>query len=95
LSPSSAADGAAVVTFLAIVSRTRPDLHAYVRRAFFTDPRLQVVVDRRCIVRRRTFERAATPERRRKERRDRREIDEQIQMQGWIVVPISARHHAD
>jgi len=81
-----------VVSFLVLVSRTRPDLHAYVRRVFFTDTRLQVVVDRRGSVRRRTFDGAATPERRRKERRDRREIDEQIRMQGWIVVPIRERH---
>ena len=51
---ASPADGAAVVTFLVIVSRTRPDLHAYIHRVFFPDTRLQLVVDRRWIVRRRT-----------------------------------------
>ena len=81
-----------MVSFLVLVSRTRPDLHAYVRRVFFTDTRLQVVVDRRGSVRRRTFDGAATPERRRKERRDRREIDDQIRTQGWTVVPIRERH---
>ncbi len=84
-----------MVSFLVLVSRARPDLHAYVRRVFFTDTRLQVVVDRRCIVRRRTVETAVAPERRRKERRDRREIDEQLRLQGWIVVPLSERHPVD
>ena len=81
-----------MVSFLVLVSRTRPDLHAYIRRVFFTDMRLQVVVDRRGSARRRTFDEAVTPERRRKERRDRREIDDQIRVQGWTVVPIKERH---
>ena len=81
-----------MVSFLVLVSRTRPDLHAYIRRVFFTDMRLQVVVDRRGSAQRRTFDEAVTPERRRKERRDRREIDDQIRVQGWTVVPIGGRH---
>ena len=85
----------AVVRLLVIVSRARPDLHAYIRRVFFTDLRLQVFVDRRRVVRRRTFDGAGVLERRRKERRGRLEIDDQIRLQGWTVVPVRTRQLAD
>ncbi len=78
----------ALVRFLVIVSRSRPDLYAYIRRVFFTDTRYQLIFDRRRTLRRRV---KAVPsvERRQRDRRATLEVDEQLRVQGWAAVPFS------
>jgi hypothetical protein len=74
-----------VATFLVIVARIRPDLYAYIRRAFFTNPRFELLFDRRR-VRRRRVKGAPTFDRRTKDRRTRPEADEEVRVQGWAAV---------
>jgi len=74
-----------VAAFLVIVARMRPDLYAYIRRAFFTNPRFELHFDRRR-VRRRRVEATPTFDRRTLDRRTRPEIDEEVRVQGWAAV---------
>jgi hypothetical protein len=75
--------------FLVIVSRNRPDLYASIRQLFFTDPRYQLMFDRRRAVRRRKSSVPLSFNRRGKGRRVRPEIDEAIRVQGWAVVSLT------
>jgi len=77
-----------VAPFLVIVARVRPDLYAHIRRAFFTNPRYELIFDRRRVHRRRANE-APAFDRRRKDRRTRPEVDEEVRVQGWAVVALS------
>jgi hypothetical protein len=73
--------------FLVVVARRRPDLYAHIRRAFFTNPRYQLMFDRRRDRRRHTAG-LLVLDRRRRDRRTRPEIDEEVRVQGWATVAL-------
>jgi hypothetical protein len=74
-----------VATFLVVVARMRPDLYAYIRRAFFSNPRFELLFDRRRVCRRRVKGSPAF-DRRTRDRRTRPEADEEVRVQGWAAV---------
>jgi hypothetical protein len=68
-----------------VVARDRENLYGYLKRAFASNPTVEVVLDRRR-TERRNADRARTPERRRGDCRVRLDIDNQLRALGWAVV---------
>ena len=78
--PAAREDGS-----LLIVTRNKPGLYEYVKRLVAKYPRIQVMIDRRR-VRRRRVKGAPAFDRRTKDRRTRPEADEEVRVQGWAAV---------
>lgn len=72
-----------MVTF--VVARDQPALYDSLRREFWTEPEVQVLLDRR-FGDRRLRRTVPAPERRRADRRSRWDLDAQLRTLGWAVV---------
>lgn len=72
---------------LFVVSRHHPDLYAYLRERFASDPAVEVILDRRLTMRR---QRAVPPdtERRRADRRSRPEVEVELRTHSHAIITI-------
>ncbi len=72
---------------LFIVSRHHPDLYAYLRERFASDPAVEIVLDRR-VVQRRSREGSYSVDRRQAERRRRPEVDVELRTRSHAIITI-------
>lgn len=74
-----------IARYLFIVARNRPKLYEHVKRVFFGDDTVKVILDRHVAERR---QRKVPPasERRRGDRRAQSSVDDQLRALGWAIV---------